>query len=305
MFFSGFPSFSAVKSTARHGTLTQPELIHTSRTAPTPSKKPSRLQSVLRALRLSRLQPKVEEEQYHQSQVSHVPPVALQRIADLEFTISQLEQDNARQISDTNALFDKKLYPRMMGFAKERDDEKAARRHAEDRLAELIASHAKTEEVILKERERHRKAERARIEACFALEKKNANLQAALLDLEARTDLFNIEELQKSLVRLGIVDSDGQQYPPAYPVCSDCVAPFLKSVCAAAKRSTNSGEGREKEQKLELARAGHRAFEVSDDEDGCSGESELVSEEPARTLSQAPAPAQWFGSRSTRPRRFD
>ncbi|KAG8977446.1 hypothetical protein FRC05_001844, partial [Tulasnella sp. 425] len=173
-----------------------------------------------------------------------------------------------------------------------------------DPIGALIASHAKMEEVIVKERERHRKAEKARIEACLALEKKNSDLQAALLDLPARTDLLNIEELQKSLVRLGIVDPDCQQYPLAYPVCGDCVAPFLKSVCAAAERSTNSGEGRDQEQKLELARAGHRTFEVSDD-DGCSGESELVSEEPARTLSQAPAPAQWFGSSSTRPRRFD
>ncbi|KAG8977401.1 hypothetical protein FRC05_001799 [Tulasnella sp. 425] len=179
----------------------------------------------------------------------------MRRIADLELTISQLEQDNARQISDTNALFDKKLYPRMMAFAKERDDEKAARKAVEDQLAEVIASEANMEE------------------------KKNADIQAAILDLQARADFIRVEELHKSLVRLGIVDPDDQQYPLAYPVCGDCMTPFLKSVCAAAKGSTKSGDGREQKQKRELATvAGHQAAEMLGAGDDSS---EPVSEEPA------------------------
>ncbi|KAG8949447.1 hypothetical protein FRC04_008546 [Tulasnella sp. 424] len=301
MFFNGFPSFSANKSAARPcpQARSQPKPAHTAHTAPTPSKKPSRLQTVVRALRLPRSQLKVEE-QYHHPRASQVPPGALQppcpatyegptlstsarpsaaptlpsfpnstfsipgptrltiprsaattpatiysnlsaaftpnsplpatlpatdlatnsaeaikRIAHLEFTISQLERDNAH----------------VLAFARERDAEKTARKVTEDRLAEeIIASHAKTEKMILKERKQYRQAERARVEVCHALETKNAELQAALLDLQTTTDFLDFEVLQASLVRLGIAHPDDQQYPQAV-----CIAPFLNSVCAAAK----------------------------------------------------------------------
>ncbi|KAG8969839.1 hypothetical protein FRC05_000816 [Tulasnella sp. 425] len=221
--------------------------------------------------------------------------VGTKRIAILELTVSQLELDNARQVSNTNALLDEKLYPRMMAFAKERNDEKAARKLAEDRLAEVIASHAKMDvnaSATGKRREQGLKP--------ALLWRKNADLQAALLDLQARTGFLRVEELQKSLVRLGIVNPDDQQYPLAYPVCGDCIAPFLKSICATAKRGTSSGDGGERKREQGLARAGHQAFEVSHNEDGSS---ELVSEESARTLSKAPAPAQWFGEQVDPPQK--
>lgn len=123
----------------------------------------------------------------------------------------------------------------MNTFAKERDAEKAARNLAEDRLAEEIASHAKTEEAIIKERKLHRQAERARLEVCSDLQQRNAELQAALLNLQTTTELLDFKALQESLVRLGIVHPDDQQYPQTF-----CVAPFLKSVRAAAKRGPNS-----------------------------------------------------------------
>ncbi|KAG8948387.1 hypothetical protein FRC04_009757 [Tulasnella sp. 424] len=133
---------------------------------------------------------------------------------------------------------------------------------AKDRLAEEIVRHAKTEELILKERKLHRKAERARLEACYALEKKNAELEAALLDLQTTTDFLNFEALQKSLVRLGIV----------YPTIN---------ICAAARRSITPKEGPEQKQKLKLAKVAYQAFDVSDDGDSCS---EPVSEEPPMAL---------------------
>ncbi|KAG8975072.1 hypothetical protein FRC05_006495 [Tulasnella sp. 425] len=173
------------------------------------------------------------------------PAAVFKRIAYLESTVSQLERDNARQLSETNALFENKIFPGMNGFAKERDAEKAARNLVEAQLAEEIASHAKTEEAIIKERKLHRQAERARLETF-------------------------------------------------------CVAPFLKSVCAAAKRVPNSKEGPELKQNQELATAAE-AFDESDDGEGCS---ELVSDELPRALSTAPAPIQWFKNGSTGPKRF-
>lgn len=60
MFFHGFSSFSGNKS-ARTPTQArmQPEPAQRVQPAPAPSKKPSRLQSILRTLRLSRPGPKV------------------------------------------------------------------------------------------------------------------------------------------------------------------------------------------------------------------------------------------------------
>ncbi|KAG8971566.1 hypothetical protein FRC05_010976 [Tulasnella sp. 425] len=381
MFFHGFPSFSANKSAARPSkqARSKPEPANTTPTAPIPSKNPSRLQTVLRALRLTRSQRKVDE-QYHHHQVNDILPVALQagddgppcpathagptvsgsarpstasipsnfphwtpstteparlavprsaattpgtihssfapnstlpatdpatdpaavikRITHLEYTVSELKRDNARQISETNAVFKDEIFPRMDGFAEERDAEKVVRRLAEERLAGAIENHAKTEELIVKEREQHRKAARARLEAYYALEKKNAELQAAILNLQKPNDLLDFEALQQSLVRLRIIDPDDQQDPQA-----SCIAPFLKSVCAARRGTTSSKEGLEQEQKeeRELATAGHQAFDVSDNGDSCS---EPVSDEPPRALSRAPAPAQWFRNGSTHPKRF-
>ncbi|KAG8941215.1 hypothetical protein FRC04_004667, partial [Tulasnella sp. 424] len=368
MFFNRFPSFPAAKAAAR-----SPEPAHAAHTTPTPSKKPSRLQNLLRALRLSRPEPRVEV-QYHHPQVDNIPPAALQRpfptthegltlstsarpstgstpsylpystlsathpaqltvprsasttpsysssppaafvpksplpatlpatdpavvfkrIAYLESIVSQLERDNARQLSETNALFENKILPGMKAFAKERDAEKAARNLAEDRLAGEIASHAKTEEAIIKEQKLHRRAERARLEVCSDLQQRNTELQAALLNLQTTTELLDFEALQESLVRLGIVHPDDQQYPQTF-----CVAPFLKSVCAAAKRGPNSKERTELKHNQELATAAYQAFDGSDDGDG---HSEPVSDEPPRALSRPPAPTQWFKNGATRPK---
>ncbi|KAG8947117.1 hypothetical protein FRC04_010968 [Tulasnella sp. 424] len=388
MFFHGFLTFSADKSAARppKQARSQREPANTTPTAPSPSKKPSRLQNVLRALRLIRSQRKVDE-QYHHHQVKDILPAALQvgddrppcttthegptvsasarpstasipstfpnwttteparlaaprsaattpgtayssspaafapnstlpatlpatdpatdpaavikRIADLEYTVSELKRDNARQISETNAVFKDEIFPRMDGFAKERDAEKVLRKLAEERLAGAIESRAKTEELIVKERKEHRKAEGARLEAYYALEKKNGELQAAILDLQTPADLLDFEAIQQSLVRLGIIDPDDQQDPQAF-----CIAPFLRSVCAAAKRGTTSskeGPDQEHKEEQELATEGHRTFEVSDDADSCS---EPVSDEPPRALSKAPAPTQWLKNGSTRAKRF-
>ncbi|KAG8972124.1 hypothetical protein FRC05_010292 [Tulasnella sp. 425] len=322
MFFHGFPSCSAARLSKQ--ARSKPEPANTTPTAPSPSKKPSKLQTVLRALRLTRSQRKIDE-QYHHYQVNDILPVALQPpcsathegptvsasarpsttlSATLPATdpatdpaavikriahVSELKPDNARQISETNAAFKDEIFPRMDGFAKERDAEKVVRKLAEERLAEAIENHAKTEELIVKEREQHRKAERARLEAYYALEKKNAELQAAILDLQTPNDLLNFEALQQSLVRLGLIDPDDQQDPQAF-----CIAPFLMSVCAAAKRGTTSSKevsDQEQKEEQELATAGHRTFDVSDDEDSCS---EPVSDELPRALSRAPAPTQWF-----------
>lgn len=110
----------------------------------------------------------------------------------------------------------------MNAFAQERDAEKAARKLAGDRLAEEIASHAKTEKVILKEHKQHRQAERARIEICHALETKNAELQAALLNLQTTTDFLDVEALQEQEQELATAaheafdasdDGDGSSEP--------------------------------------------------------------------------------------------
>ncbi|KAG8970479.1 hypothetical protein FRC05_000586 [Tulasnella sp. 425] len=181
-----------------------------------------------------------------------------------------------------------------VALTEEREAEKAARKLAEDRLAEEIASHARTEELLLNERERHRKAESARTKACYALEKENADLEADLLDLTARSDLLHVQALQKALVQLHIVDANDRQYRLKYPACADCMGPFLKAVCTAAKQATQTNSKGGPEHELETAAP--ETFQAPSDESSCS---ESVSDKHAR----APAPTEWFKSGSTRTRR--
>ncbi|KAG8946726.1 hypothetical protein FRC04_011504 [Tulasnella sp. 424] len=226
------------------------------------------------------------------------PGAASKRIADLTSTVHQLNQDNVRQISSTNELLNNKLFGQMIALVEERDGDKAARKAAEDRLAEVVASRAKAEEVLLKEREERRKAKSAWSRAYYALEKENTDLQGVLLDMQAKTDFLQVEALQEALVRLGIVDPDDQQYPLAYPVYGDCVGPFLKAVCTAVGQGpqTNSNGGPEHE----LATAAHRTSEAHSVENGCL---ELVSDKRTGARSSPPAPAEWLKSGSTRTRR--
>ncbi|KAG8971714.1 hypothetical protein FRC05_010880 [Tulasnella sp. 425] len=365
MFSRVFPSFSANKSAARTSS-SQPKPAQPAQTTPNPSKKPSRLQKVLQALRLSRSHSKVEQY-HHQLPIVQTSPVlsqratrqarstpaelsaastpysvpnstfsttgptqlplpqsaattpattypntpvasassslflasnpaASKRIADLESAVLQLNQDYDRQTSKTNELLNNDLFGQMIALVEERDGDKAARRLAEDQLAEMVTSHATAEEVLREEREEHRQAKSARSQVYYALKKENADLEAALLDQQAKTDLLQVEALHKALVQLGIVDSEDQQYPLAYPVCGDCMGPFLKAVCTAATRQgplTNSNGGPEPE----LATAAHRTFEAPGDEGGCS---ELVSNSRARARSKAPAPTEWLKGGSTR-----
>lgn len=221
------------------------------------------------------------------------------RIAALESTISRLKQDNIRQINETNELLNNKLFGQTIALVEERKVDQAARKVAEDRLAEVVASHAKMEEVLLEEREEHRKAKSAKSQVYYALKKENTDLQAAFLDVQAKTDFLRVDALQKALVRLGIVDPDDQQYPLAYPVCGDCMGPFLKAVGTAARQGpqTNSNGGPEPE----LTTAARQTFEAPGDEGGCS---EPVSDSRAGAQSKAPAPTEWLKGGSTRTRRF-
>ncbi|KAG8940826.1 hypothetical protein FRC04_005007 [Tulasnella sp. 424] len=178
--------------------------------------------------------------------------------AELEAAIAQLKRQEAHQARVLKKLEDM-VSAGVEKFLSQRDEEVAARRLAEDRLAAEIVRRKRAEEWLEQEQDRCWDAEYEAGKVFRDLEelrKKKEAIERKIDDLERRSDFLAPDLVQEALERLGFAHVCD---PDQCPMPGSCLPLFLEEVYTSVVLRDAGIAGR--------SAAGYYTFNDSEDED--------------------------------------